>query len=93
MDFRRSTASCGASSSVPGRCVAITGRARVCQIVREHKVVAVEVAAEQTPDDRVLYGRELRPMSEIDRAECRRAAAECIELARATTDPATKKPC
>ena len=30
-------------------------------------------------------------MSEIDRADCRRAAAECIELARATTDPDTKQ--
>lgn len=30
-------------------------------------------------------------MSEIDRADCRRAAAECIELARATADPDTKE--
>ena len=30
-------------------------------------------------------------MSEVDRADCRRAAAECIELARATTDPDTKE--
>jgi hypothetical protein len=30
-------------------------------------------------------------MSEINRADCRRAAAECIELARATTDPETKE--
>ena len=30
-------------------------------------------------------------MSEIDRALCRKAAAECIELARVTTDSATKQ--
>ena len=30
-------------------------------------------------------------MSEIDRARCRRAAAECIDLARITTDPETKQ--
>jgi hypothetical protein len=30
-------------------------------------------------------------MSEIDRAICRKAAAECIELARITTDPETKQ--
>jgi hypothetical protein len=30
-------------------------------------------------------------MSEIDRARCRRAAAECIDLARTTTDPETKQ--
>lgn len=30
-------------------------------------------------------------MSEVDRADCRRAAAECIELARATHDPDTKE--
>ena len=30
-------------------------------------------------------------MSEIDRAICRKAAAECIELARITTDPDTKQ--
>lgn len=30
-------------------------------------------------------------MSDIDRALCRRAAAECIELARITTDPETKQ--
>jgi hypothetical protein len=30
-------------------------------------------------------------MSEIDRAVCRKAAAECIELARITTDPETKQ--
>ena len=30
-------------------------------------------------------------MSEIDRAICRKAAAECIELARVTTDPETKQ--
>jgi hypothetical protein len=30
-------------------------------------------------------------MSEIDRALCRKAAAKCIELARITTDPATKQ--
>jgi hypothetical protein len=30
-------------------------------------------------------------MSQIDRARCRRAAAECIDLARITTDPETKQ--
>ena len=30
-------------------------------------------------------------MSGIDRARCRRAAAECIDLARITTDPETKQ--
>ena len=30
-------------------------------------------------------------MSEIDRARCRRAAAECVDLARITTDPETKQ--
>jgi hypothetical protein len=30
-------------------------------------------------------------MSEIDRALCRKAAAECVELARSTTDPAMKQ--
>ncbi len=30
-------------------------------------------------------------MSEHDRASCRRAAAECIELARIATDPDTKQ--
>ena len=30
-------------------------------------------------------------MSEWDRASCRRAAAECIELARIATDPDTKQ--
>jgi hypothetical protein len=30
-------------------------------------------------------------MSEIDKEMCRKAAAECIELARVTTDPAKKE--
>ena len=30
-------------------------------------------------------------MPEVDREMCRKAAAECIELARATTDPARKE--
>lgn len=30
-------------------------------------------------------------MPQVDRAHCRRAARECIELARATTDPDTKQ--
>lgn len=30
-------------------------------------------------------------MPEIDRARCREAAAECIELARTTSDPDTKQ--
>jgi hypothetical protein len=30
-------------------------------------------------------------MSETDRALCRKAASECIELARATADPDTKE--
>jgi hypothetical protein len=30
-------------------------------------------------------------MSETDRALCRKAASECVELARATADPATKE--
>ena len=30
-------------------------------------------------------------MSEVDRARCRRAAVECIDLARITTDPDTKQ--
>jgi hypothetical protein len=30
-------------------------------------------------------------MSENDRALCRKAASECIELARATADPETKE--
>ena len=30
-------------------------------------------------------------MSEIDRDTCRRAAAECVDLARITTDPAKKE--
>jgi len=30
-------------------------------------------------------------MPEFDRALCRKAAAECIELARITTDPRTKQ--
>lgn len=30
-------------------------------------------------------------MSEFDREECRRAAAECIELARTATDPDIKE--
>jgi hypothetical protein len=30
-------------------------------------------------------------MSEIDRARCRRAAAECVDLARITADPETKQ--
>ena len=30
-------------------------------------------------------------MTDIDRETCRRAAAECVELARATTDPAKKE--
>ena len=30
-------------------------------------------------------------MSEVDRALCRKAARECIELACATTDPDTKR--
>jgi hypothetical protein len=30
-------------------------------------------------------------MPEIGRARCRRAAAECIDLARTTTDPETKQ--
>ena len=30
-------------------------------------------------------------MSDIDRDMCRKAAAECIELARVTTDPAKKE--
>lgn len=30
-------------------------------------------------------------MSEVDRARCRRAAMECIDLARVTTDPDTKE--
>jgi len=30
-------------------------------------------------------------MSQHDRASCRRAAAECIELARIATDPGTKQ--
>ena len=30
-------------------------------------------------------------MSEVDRAQCRRAAAECTDLARITTDPETKQ--
>lgn len=30
-------------------------------------------------------------MPKIDRARCRRAAAECVDLARITTDPETKQ--
>jgi hypothetical protein len=30
-------------------------------------------------------------MSEINRDMCRKAAAECVELARSTTDPAKKE--
>jgi hypothetical protein len=30
-------------------------------------------------------------MSEVDRARCRKAAVECIDLARITTDPDTKQ--
>ena len=30
-------------------------------------------------------------MPEIDRERCRKAAAECVELARATTDPERKQ--
>ena len=30
-------------------------------------------------------------MPEIDRERCRKAAAECVELARATTDPEKKQ--
>jgi hypothetical protein len=30
-------------------------------------------------------------MTEVDRARCRRAAKECIELARSTFDPETKQ--
>ena len=30
-------------------------------------------------------------MSEIDRALCRKAAAECVEFARVTTDPEVKQ--
>jgi hypothetical protein len=41
--------------------------------------------------DKFIGRREGHPMSEIDRAVCRKAAAECIELARITTDPETKQ--
>ncbi len=42
-------------------------------------------------NDVVLCLREMNGISEVDRARCRRAAAEYVDLARIATDPNTKE--